>query len=1225
MASAHDHLGHTSISVPAPGQNEPPPSFFKSIDPALAHAFFSTRNGQEAFRHVESPAAFRLIEAWNAEEVQAFADKLRTAFYDRSRYIQPLASRESLYIYFDAHDIYYHGAQNLTNVIHHMWRENQRLYLVDADMTIPKIDISVQKALFNAENQTKLRNWNPECTPDILTVFTNGELGETHNLSETYNDTIRSILMNHWMVLCRGGPVKPEYQVKSDSFDSATCRRIVNGIVIADGTSRPAGQSIPSSPSTTIITETGLEVPPTNEQRKRTVSAPISSTLHDDQISDSRSDRADYKFMRYSDSTPEVGDHDAKSSPVHAPEPSTVISPNAPAASKDTPVPTNSPTNDVSPTFVGQGVENLQVPALMGPGPLPNVQNRTATEATPFYMQPNLASNLTSERSPGYLNRPWRKQTVDPSRFTPRADNGTGATRHICPHKIKPTIYCVNESKYKSQDPRVQTYDQCRCATCVERDHTVYIDGFMEDISEFTFRRLKYHFKENFGHTTAEWIVPSTRAMVIIFCCEHDALRAVNTPLRVPGMDTSSLRVGFRVGSQYFKPIHFRKAQSSVEDQRNLSYGPTHPWYQQASATAAGLATLGIGPEAVGPYRPESSMQDYYSGNQSSIQSTPDLYRHKSYPEKSTWMGSAAEDDRGDGSINDHKEMLERASRQLMQLLTPPDQQSPAEEGRPQVTAGHAEGQNDDNEVYDYGTMIVRPQKPKVKLPQAWVNSSPKTPPQKHDGSYQVPWTPKPKSNKEKDKARVGDGHGNDEGQLSAKGRLPWMSGASSRSRGSIKSTPRRQTKTPSPPLSLHSPNTPPHLPPFLSEEWLDMVNNVLHRMRMRRLTNYDVLLALRGRPNTDALFFQRNPIEGTEKYRRSFLSNLRRAFRGYPNNIIDFKLRRESPHPMSTVRRQGQRKQKQAIPEEESESSGPKVNDENKIPTPPPRMAQFFNPAATTSAFRPTGTARPKDASTPDDEAYDSDPFVDEAPTKGGNEKSKGHVKKNSREQLEKVTADLTGLRTKISPANFSGQSRQPSQSKANEYDGGIPLPATMPGNESFRNRRIFHNQRHKKSKSGGTSGSAASEATKPQLPPGQAGKKSGGKSGQEAKETEQKPSGRKEGQAGKEKGGNAPGQTAPIPKIVLPEAEWPTLSAAARVPNQEHRPASDAWASDPRSLTNQYTTGSRLAPSSSAQPPSLSSSNARPTGNPPSRRTNGHKGQNQQKKGGKKGGKKG
>lgn len=672
-------------------------------------------------------------------------------------------------------------------------------------------------------------------------------------------------------------------------------------------------------------------------------------------------------------------------------------------------------------------------------------------------------------------------------------------------------------------------------------------------------------------------------------------------------MDTSSLRVGFRVGSQYFKPIHHR----------SRSYGPTHPWYQQASATAAGLATLGIGPEAVGPYRPESSMQDYYSGHQSSVQSPSDLYRHKSYPEKSTWMGSAAEGDRGDGSIVDHKEMLERASRRLMQFLTPPDQQSPAEEGRPQVTAGHAEGQNDDNEVYDYGTMIVRPQKPKVKLPQAWVNSSPKTPPQKHDESYQVPWTPKPKSNKGKDKARVGDGHGNDEGQLSAKSRLPWMSGASSCSRGSIKSTPRRQTKTPSPPLSLHSPNTPPHLPPFLTEEWLDMVNNVLHRMRMRRLTNYDVLLALRGRPNSDALFFQRNPIEGTEKYRRSFLSNLRRAFRGYPNNMIDFKLRRESPHPMSAVRRQGQRKQAQAIPEEESEASGTKVNDENKSPIPPPRMAQVFNPAATTLAFRPTGTARPKDASTPDDESYDSDPFVDEAPTKDGNKKGKGHVKKNSREQLEKVTADLTGLRTKISPANFSGQSRQPSQSKANEYDGGIPLPATMPGNDSFRNRRIFYNQRHKKSKSGGTSGSAASEATKTQLPTGQAGKKSSGKSDQEAKETEEKPSGRKEGEARKEKGGNAPGQTAPIPKIVLPEAEWPTLSAAARVPNQEHRPASDAWASDPRSLTSQHTTGSRLAPSSSAQPPSLSSSNAHPTGKPPSRRTNGHKGQNQQKKG--------
>ncbi|KAI1092879.1 hypothetical protein F5B19DRAFT_452120 [Rostrohypoxylon terebratum] len=667
-----------------------------------------------------------------------------------------------------------------------------------------------------------------------------------------------------------------------------------------------------------------------------------------------------------------------------------------------------------------------------------------------------------------------------------------------------------------------------------------------------------------------------------------------------------------------------------AQDQQSYSAGPTHPGYQQASTTAAGLATFRVGPGAVGPYRPESSNPDYHTEHQRwPMLQSADWNRHKDYPENIVWVRDAAGNGRGGGgvdygNVNDRQEELILTSRRLMSLLTPFEKQSPAEESHPQqVTARHTEGQSSDTEVYDHGTVIIHHRKPKVRLPQAWTNEQLKTPPQEHRKDYPM-LTPESKPDKGKGKAAGGSGHNDDEGHLSARRQLPWMSTASSRSQGSVISTPRLQTMTPSPPLSVHSPDTPAHLPSFVSEEWLNMVNNVLQRlMRMKRLTSYDVVLALRGKPRTDALFFQRNPqVPGDEHERQSFLRHLRRALRGSPNNLIDFKLRRESPHPMSAIRRQKEREREQAILEEEAEGN----NDEVKSPIPPLRMALSLNPTAAAFTFELTGTTRPKDPANLDDKASDSDPFVDDAPTKGGSKRRRGHTKRNSQEQLEKVTADLTGLRTKVSPADFPGQSRQRSPNKADEYDeyaGGIPLPTTIPANMASKNKRPHYRRRYYNSKSGDTSGIAGTKARKPQPSTGQAVEPSGGKGGQEIAK---KPSGRKENQARKDKQGKATEQDASIPKIVLPETEWPTLGSA-KARNQEHRPASAIWASDPSSLANRRMAAPRPAPSSSSQIPSQSSPNIRPTSGVPTRQADGHKDrdqqdqQNQQNKGAKKG----
>ncbi|KAI2465431.1 hypothetical protein F4781DRAFT_24379 [Annulohypoxylon bovei var. microspora] len=196
---------------------EPPAQFFQIIDPQLSHAFFSTNNGERPFRNVDDPVDVRPMDYWDATKIQGFADELRHKFFDRCRYIQPLGTYgyDGLYIYFDAHDIYHLGAQNLWSVIHHMHCENQYISFESIDPTIPWIHSCLQKSLLREDVRTKLRDWDPQVTNDIMSVFVNGELGLLHGLPHTYDDSFRAILMTCWMDLRRGRPIATQYQINS--------------------------------------------------------------------------------------------------------------------------------------------------------------------------------------------------------------------------------------------------------------------------------------------------------------------------------------------------------------------------------------------------------------------------------------------------------------------------------------------------------------------------------------------------------------------------------------------------------------------------------------------------------------------------------------------------------------------------------------------------------------------------------------------------------------------------------------------------------------------------------------------------------------------------------------------------------------------------------------------------------------------------------------------------
>ncbi|KAI1380030.1 hypothetical protein F4677DRAFT_302269 [Hypoxylon crocopeplum] len=191
-------------------EGEPPVDFFYNPPADIAYAAFSTMNGAREFRWVEDPTWIRNIGMWSAAQIQVFCDDLRQRFHDRCRYICHLESYEGLYMYWDAYDIYHLGAQNLWNVINHLWFENE--YLANEERSnVPMIDAHVRNLLTNKDNRNKLSGWNPEVNSDIMTVFNNGELSSLHGLENTDSDILRILLTTQFMNLKRTNSPHPEH------------------------------------------------------------------------------------------------------------------------------------------------------------------------------------------------------------------------------------------------------------------------------------------------------------------------------------------------------------------------------------------------------------------------------------------------------------------------------------------------------------------------------------------------------------------------------------------------------------------------------------------------------------------------------------------------------------------------------------------------------------------------------------------------------------------------------------------------------------------------------------------------------------------------------------------------------------------------------------------------------------------------------------------------------
>ncbi|KAI0509608.1 hypothetical protein F5B22DRAFT_318599 [Xylaria bambusicola] len=256
---------------------EPPVSFFTQPPKGYA-AVFSTMLGTRPFRFVKNPTYEREGYYWWAAEIQKTCDGLRRHMPDICRNIETPRDFWDLYRYFDAIDIYQRGAQNLWNVLMTLIYENDYAREVveveqkwQTEQHLPLFKVLAAKLLSKPDMQSALLQWDEGKQPDILKALAPRELQiffkGYNKYPEHFLEAIRGVFRKHYDSLQKKGlPLalgldsvdNPNINVKEglnalrchldgapddpfmDKFDIPN--KIVNGVVIADGTSQTAAR-----------------------------------------------------------------------------------------------------------------------------------------------------------------------------------------------------------------------------------------------------------------------------------------------------------------------------------------------------------------------------------------------------------------------------------------------------------------------------------------------------------------------------------------------------------------------------------------------------------------------------------------------------------------------------------------------------------------------------------------------------------------------------------------------------------------------------------------------------------------------------------------------------------------------------------------------------------------------------------------------------------------------
>ncbi|KAJ2985878.1 hypothetical protein NUW58_g5300 [Xylaria curta] len=281
-----------------PFQDGEPPVDFFTHPPENSAAVFSTLFGRRPFRSVENPTDKRNGHYWWAAEIQRVCDELRRNLPDVCRKIETPRNYWDLYKYFDAYDIYYRGAQNLWNVINTFVFENEyaaevvrKEQKIQTEQYMPLFESLASELLRKADIQTRLLTWDREKQWDVLKLLTPYEL-QIFEGYEKYPDhfleAIRDIFVKHCDGLLKKpcsldsslAPVDRRIPNMSISERRAALRhylqspealedpfmdkfeipnKIINGIVIADGTSQTAARKAKYKGTSLLISNRGQQ------------------------------------------------------------------------------------------------------------------------------------------------------------------------------------------------------------------------------------------------------------------------------------------------------------------------------------------------------------------------------------------------------------------------------------------------------------------------------------------------------------------------------------------------------------------------------------------------------------------------------------------------------------------------------------------------------------------------------------------------------------------------------------------------------------------------------------------------------------------------------------------------------------------------------------------------------------------------------------------------------
>lgn len=143
------------------------PVGFYTKPPPDAKAIFSTNNGQHTFRKMSHILPRRKLHLWSKNEVQENCNSLRQANWEAMRGMQQPQSWDDLWQYFDAFDLYHHGAINLWNIINHLYAENRIIYADLMKVCAVQVGHWADRWILDADNTRKLKGWEATKGPVI--------------------------------------------------------------------------------------------------------------------------------------------------------------------------------------------------------------------------------------------------------------------------------------------------------------------------------------------------------------------------------------------------------------------------------------------------------------------------------------------------------------------------------------------------------------------------------------------------------------------------------------------------------------------------------------------------------------------------------------------------------------------------------------------------------------------------------------------------------------------------------------------------------------------------------------------------------------------------------------------------------------------------------------------------------------------------------------------------